>query len=244
MSDEASYLDRRTVLKGASAVGVLGVGGAGLFASTQGATATAGGTIDDPDAVTSDDGRIKWVATRTTGRVTWDGFDDPVREFRILVSVELKRNGNTLWTGQIHDTGRIDATQGESWGGDGEAIYLKGDYGEGRKGAIASDTDWGIVQRNRDNIYNNGYGLPNDPAPASYLYADGDGSTTKTKVVLKSQYRLYASDGSELTGSSGYPGRPEFSSSFVVTVNNQEATTGSTGADAEGDTKDEAEVGV
>jgi|GEM_PF-1495741 hypothetical protein len=244
MSDEASYLDRRTVLKGASAVGVLGVGGAGLFASTQGATATAGGTISDPSPVTSDDGRIKWVATRTTGRVTWDGFDDPVKYFRIVVSVELKRNGNTQWAGQIHDTGKIDATQGENWGSSGDAIYLQGEYGEGRAGTIASDADWGIVQRNRNNIYNNGYALPSNPAPASYLYANADGSTTKTKVILKSEYRLYASDGSELTGTSGYPDRPDFSSSFVVTVNNQEATTGSGDADADGHTGDEAEVGV
>ncbi|MFC7020183.1 MULTISPECIES: hypothetical protein [Haloarcula] len=225
-------------------VGTSALGGGALLAATGGASATAGGSISDPAKAVSDDGRIQWVATQTTGRLTWDGFDEPVGYFKILVSVELKRSGNTLWSGTIHRTNKIDTSQGTSWGGSGEEIVLNGEYGDGRAGHIASDTDWGIIQRNRNNIYNNGYALPDNPAPASYLYADTDGSTTKTKVILRSEYVLYANDGSELTGTSGYPDRPEFSTSFVVTVENEAASTGSGDADADGHTGDSADVGV
>ena len=225
-------------------MGTSALGGGALLATTGGASTTAGGSISDPAKAVSDDGRIQWVATQTTGRMTWDGFDEPVGYFKIIVSVELKRGGSTLWSGTIHQTNKIDTAQGSSWGGNGEAIVLKGEYGEGRAGHIASDADWGIIQRNRENNYNNDYGLPDNPAPASYLYADTDGSTAKTKVVLRSQYVLYANDGSELAGTSGYPDRPEFSTSFVVTVENQAATTGTGDADAQGQTGDSGEVGV
>lgn len=176
--------------------------------------------------------------------MTWDGFDVPVAAFKIRVSVELRRSGSTLWEGLIHDTGKVDTSQGSDWGGPGEEISLQGDYGEGRAGYVASDADWGIIQRNREHIYNDGYPLPNNPAPASDLYADTDGSTTKTRVVLKAEYALYRGSGAELTGTSGYPDRPQFSTDFVVTVENQTATTGSGDADAQGDTGDDADVGV
>ena len=238
-------MERRTFFKTAGGVGAAAaLGGASLLASTGTAAATAGGSISDPSQVTSDDGRIKWVAVQTTGRMTWDGFDTAAKYGQIVIDVELKRDGSVIWSGQIHDTGFIDFSQGSGWGGSGEEIILTGDNEPGQSGHIASDTDWGIVQRNRDNIYNSGYPLPNNPAPASYLEASTDGGQTKTRVVLKAEYRLFDANKNELTGSSGYPGRPTFSSDFVVTVNNQEATTGSGDADAEGDTDDSATVGV
>jgi len=67
---EKPDVDRRTVLKtlgGAAGIGL--VGGTGMMALSGGASATAGGTIDDPIAVTSDDGRIQYVAVKSTGRV-------------------------------------------------------------------------------------------------------------------------------------------------------------------------------
>jgi len=218
-------------------------GGATLLASSGGATATAGSTIDNPSAVTSDDGEITYVAVQATGRLQWDGFDEPATKARILTYVTLKQDGSAVWgENLIHDTGVFDLSS--SWGGSGEDVSLAGDHESGQSGYIASDIDWGIAQRNRENNYNSGYGLPNNPAPVSPFTADDDGAQEQTKVVLRSVYILYDANESELTGQSGYPARPEASSSFVVTVNNQESSTSFGGDDGEGDTEDSAEVGV
>ena len=226
-----------------SAIGTVGaLGGVTAFMS-QGASATAGGNISDPEVFTSDNGTVDWVSIQTTGRLNWEGFDEPVREFKIRTQLEMKRNGNTLWTGQINETNRIDATQ-DDWGGDGEEISLEGDYGEGRAGYIASDTDWGVIQRNRENIYNNGYGLPENPAPASYLTSNSDGDTTSTRVVITSTYLLFGPNGNELTGQDGYPNRPSSTSDFVVSVENRTSSTSFGSKDAEGDEENSAEVGI
>jgi hypothetical protein len=231
---------RRQVLTGIGTTAA--VGGLGAASLLGGASATAGSSIADPTPVTSDDGEITYVAVQSTGRVSWDGFDTPARKARILSYVTLSRGGSELWSGEIHDTGKFDLT-GE-WGGSGEETYLNGDHHAGQSGHIASDVDWGICQRGRQNLYNGGYGLPSSPAPTDYFYADGDGSTKKTKVTLRTEYRLYNENGQELTGTSGYPDRPEGEASFVVTVNNEEATTTSGTTDAEGDSTDSATVGV
>lgn len=233
-------LDRRTVL---GTVGGLAVAGSGLAALTGGATATAGSDIEDPEAVTSDDGEITYVSTQTTGRLTWDGFDEPAKYGRIMVYVTLQRNGNVLWgENLIHDTGQFALDS--SWGGDGEEISLSGDHEAGQEGYIASDADWGICQKNREHIYNDGYGLPNNPAPVHPFTAGSDGGTQKTGVVLRSVYLLFDENGNELTGTEGYPDRPEAESHFIVTVNNQKSSASFGGEDGDGDTDDSAEVGV
>jgi len=245
MSDDSSRLTRRTALKGlGGAAGTALVGGTGLAAFAGGASATAGGTIDDPDVAVSDDGEIQYVAVQSTGRLNWDGFDQPARKARLISRVTVNASdGNGPETYEIHDTGKFDLAQ-ESWGGDGEEISLVGDHEDGQAGYIASDVDWGIIQANSENTYNSGYGLPTDPAPASRLYADADGSQKTTTVTLKSLYILYNENGAELTGTDGYPDRPTFSASFDVTVKNEKATTSGGDSDAQGDTDDTAEVGV
>jgi len=216
---------------------MLSIGGIGFLAASSQASATAGSSIDDPAAATTDDGEVRYVNTKTTGRVTWDGFDKPAKYARIYIGVELHRNGNELANKWIHDTGVFSLTG--SWGGSGEETSLSGDHKDGQSGYIASDADWDIIQASG---YSSG-SLPNDPMPAQRLFSDQDGSTKKTKVILKGQYRLYDADENELTGTNGYPDRPTGSSNFVVTVNNQEATTGSGDGDAEGDTDDSATIG-
>jgi len=228
-------LDRRTVL---GTIGGLAVAGSGFAALTGGATATAGSSIKNPQAVTTDDGEIRYVRTHTTGRLNWDGFDTPARYGRIFVGVELHRNGNRLANKWIHDTGKFDLQS--DWGGSGEEIVLDGDHEAGQAGYIASDADWDIIQA----AGYDGGNLPEDPMGASKLYADSDGSTQKTRVVLKAQYRLYDKNKSELTGTSGYPDRPSASSDFIVTVNNEESSAGFGDEDGDGDTDDSAEIGA
>jgi hypothetical protein len=237
-------MQRRDILKTMGGIaGASVAGGAGFAALTGGATATAGSDIADPPAVETDDGTIRWVAVQTTGRLTWDGFDTAAKQARIMIYVTLKQDGSNVWgENLIHDTGMFDLTS--DWGGSGEDISLSGDSTDGQAGYIASDTDWGILQEDRNNIYNNGYPLPTDPAPVAPLTAESDGSTEQTRIVLRSVYLLFDADGNELTGQSGYPSRPESSSSFVVTVNNQTATTGFGDEDGDGDTDDSASVGT
>ena len=156
-----------------------------------------------------------------------NAFDRPERIGRLVGTIE-----------------RVRERGGESGGGSGEETHLTGDHEAGQEGYIASDVDWGICQRDRQNIYNNGYGLPSDPAPVAPFTAGGDGSSEDTKVVLRSVYMLFDADGNELTGRDGYPDRPESQSSFIVSVNNEAATTGFGGTDGEGDSDDGATVGV
>lgn len=228
----------------AGSIGVVSAAaGAGVFATSQGAQATAGTNISNPSSVTSDDGEISSVTVQTTGRLEWDGFDTPAEEARIISDVSLQRNGSELNEYRIHDTGRFDLTT-DSWGSSGEEISLSGDHEDGQSGYVASDVDWGILQEDRENTYRDGYGLPEDPAPTAPLYANTDGGQQQTKVVLKATYLLYGPDGSELTSQEGYPDRKQTSTSFVVTVNNEEATFDTGDQDGDGDTNDSAEVNV
>jgi hypothetical protein len=230
-------MERRELLKGLGGVaGVATVGGIGMLATSSSAVATANSDLGDTSVV-SDDGSVQYVATQTTGRLTWDGFDTPVEQGRIIVRVEFWRNGSKQKDYQIHDTDAFALTS--DWGGSGEEVQ------SGREGYIASDADWGIAQANRENNYNDGYPLPENPAPTEPLEND-NGQTKdtekKTRVVLSSTYRLYDSGGNELTGTSGYPDRPEARASTVLTVTNEGAETGFGNKDAEGDGADSAEA--
>jgi hypothetical protein len=229
-------LNRRKVL---GTVGGLALAGSGFAFWSGSASATAGSSIDNPQAVTTDDGEIRYVRTHTTGRLSWDGFDEPAKKGRILVAVALKRNGNVLTQKRIHDTGKFSLDG--NWGGSGEETNLSGDHESGQSGYIASDADWDIIQ---SMSYDDGSNIPQNPMSADTLYADSDGSQMKTRVILTATYLLYDANGSELTGSSGYPDRPSASSDFVVTVNNQGSSTSFGDKDGDGDTDDSAEVGA
>jgi len=232
-------IGRRKLLGTVGAVGGVAIAGGGFAALSGGATATAGSSIDNPDTATTDDGKIRYVRTHTTGRLNWDGFDEPAKHGRIFVGVELHRNGGEIASKWIHDTGKFDLDG--SWGGPGEATKLKGDHESGQEGYIASDAEWDIIQ---SDFYDDDSNLPSDPMAADKLFADTDGSKQKTRVVLKSQYRLYDANKNELTGTQGYPARPKASSDFVVTVENEKSSTSFGDEDGNGDTDDSAEIGA
>lgn len=231
-------MKRRQLMKAATGIGAAAVvGGYGLWSAPEGARATAGGGISDPSPVTTDDGEIQAVTVQTTGRLNWNGFDKAATDGRIIVQVDLRRNGSSLIGGfqTIHDTGQFGL--GTDWGGSGEDIGLSGDHEDGQAGYIASDADWAICQAPD---YDGG-NIPNNPLGVSEFTADADGSSQDTRVVLKSIYLLY-NNGTELTGGSDYPPRPTAESDFVVTVNNEEASTSFGDEDGDGDTDDSADV--
>lgn len=238
---------------GAAATTASALGLGGFLLATNPASATAGGSISDPDAVMTDDGTVKWVAVLSTGRLNWTGFDESVEGARIVVDVELVQS-DTVFTGTIHDTGQFSFPDNPGdWGGGGDEAV------SGTTGHLASDSDWGIIQENGEHWYNpededtladgstvasagEGYPLPSDPVPSSYLTAHTDGGQQKTRVYLSATYALYDGSGSELTGASGYPDRPSSSSDFVVTVQNKESDVSFGDADAEGHKNDGAKA--
>lgn len=231
-------MERRDVLKGLGVTAGAGViGGAGIVASSDSAVATAGGQLNDT-SVKTDDGSVEYVATQTTGRVQWDGFDTAVRQAKIVNRVQYFRNGSKQKEYKINETNKFTPSDGVWQGGDGNGEQFE----SGTEGYIAADADWGIAQAGRQNSYDSGYGLPSDPAPTDPLEVDTDGDTKKTKVVLVSEYVLYAGSGAELTGRSEFPDRPVAKSSTVLTVTNEEATSSFGDDDAQNDSDDSAEA--
>lgn len=229
-------MKRRTLLKGLGATaGAAAIGGAGLVASSDSVVATAGGQLNDTSAKT-DDGSVEYVSTQTTGRVRWDGFDTSVEKAKIINRVQYVRGGSVQEQYKINETDVFTPSDGAWQGDDGNGER----FDSGTEGYIAADADWGIAQAGRQNNYNNGYGLPENPAPTDPLEVDSDGSTKKTKVVLVAEYVLYSGSGTELTGQSEFPDRPVAKSSTVLTVSNQKATSGFGDEDQTGDTEDSA----
>lgn len=224
---------RRTVLTG---IGTLAAGGAGLAAfSGSGAAAESNIAVEDAPTVTTDDGTVEWVAVKLWVRTEWDGFDSDVHYVRYTDEVTIAPNGADE-TYTINQTLSDDldggkSPGGEGWGGD-DGYHGGEHYSDaGKAGYIHADVDWGIIQRNRENTYNQGYGLPNNPAPAETLFADDDGATNETLVRLDKQIRLYDADENPLTGPDGSQGvaDPSVSAEFVVTVENEAANTSNAG---------------
>ena len=229
---------RRQLVSGIAAF--LGAGGATSYALnnlTPTAMATAQGHIGDA-SVTSNAGRVKNVNVKITGRLNFDGLEEPAAEFRIrnYVKVEDLTNGGTVISKtQINDTGWTAFPQTPSgWGGDGEAAD------GGRDGYIASDVDWYIIQEDGAAPDPTGYGLPTNPVDSAPLTVDADGSRVRYKVILFARYDLRTSTGAGLTGSGTNLGVVETSGDVTLKVTNEEASTSVGGDDAEGDTADSA----
>lgn len=242
MPQGINKMSRRGVLKGLGATGATAAaGGAGLLAMSGGAVASSDTLVDDTSIETAD-GEVHWVAVDLSGEVSWSGFDEPVEKARIQSFVEiLDGEDNSLWgSNLINDTQQFDLTG--DWGDDEEVET-------GRSGYIKTDADWGIVQKDRDHYYaqngesapdGNGYGLPQNPAPAHHLYVDEDGVTETYYVELTTVYMLFDANGNELTGTDGYPDRPESTGRFQVQVSNTSSTAS---IDSDGGTVDAGATG-
>lgn len=164
-----------------------------------GASATA--SVDYEDVtITSDDGTVQHVSIYGGSEVNWNGFERPAQSFTVESHVEIfDSNNNSLWSGVINESGPHDLNN-ESWGGEGETHTgvgtsgtITSDVGLRSNGNHNPDTDWAIVQAAD---YEDPYGLPTNPAPASYLEVDDDGSSGSFLVRLTTTYTWYAnSDG-------------------------------------------------
>lgn len=115
MSQDIGDMDRRTVLKGAGVAGAAAVtGGAGLLAATGGAAAASSDfSAGDPNAVTTDDGRIKEVYIQPTGDVEWDGFDEPVESLEVVIESLIQGDGE--YEEQFRDTFNVSGGTEGSW---------------------------------------------------------------------------------------------------------------------------------
>jgi len=230
-------ISRRTLIKGAGATAAAATGvGAVLLGGAGTAAATANGTIGSA-SVTSDDGVVKNVNIKTTGRMVYDGLDSPAQYFRIRVYLSAEDGGGNTVVSEtnIHDTQKIEfpASPGD-WGGAGE--YAEG----GNDGTIASDTNWYVVQEDGSSPGPDGQGLPSNPADNDPFTVGTDGSSSSYTITIRSRYDLYKSDGSAITGSGTNLGVVESTGDIDLTVNNQEATASFGGKDAQGDGSDSA----
>lgn len=212
MTDDDSTITRRSALTGiGSALAVSGVGGAALIATT-GAAAAA--TQDYGSAsLTSDDGTLAHVSIYGSSVVEWTGFENPADS--VGIRIEARCLGANVGWQDLHETS-ADLTQ-ESWGGDGESHTgvgtsgeIASDIGLNSSGNHAPDQDWAIVQADG---YEDPYGLPTNPLPASGFEVDADGASESYDIEMRSHYTWYAGESEEFSQT--------FTATIPVTVTNR-----------------------
>lgn len=219
-------------MKGVGATGALTVGGSALlFSSTQSAVA-ASFTISDPNAVTSDDGSLRYVRLQAAQRVEWDGFDTAVDRARYIDRVTIRPNSNDV-TVKVNDTTSqpLDQWSGDGdsngWGGDGE--YTSG---PGQAGFVRADVDWNIVGAADETLPPEEGGARSIEDPAAeldLLEVDTDGASKDSTIVFEKEVRLLDANGNEIAGPGGPYDAATSSDSFTVSVTNEAATTSTNG---------------
>jgi hypothetical protein len=183
-------LQRRNYLKAVGGIaGAATIGGIGALVGSSGASATAVQNLGDV-SVTSDDGTVEYVAIYGDSTVRWDGFDSTATSF--IEVIEARIPGQVGWT-TLHDTGEVDLSQGDDWGGPGESLsgpgtsgYIEADIGLRSNGNHNPETDWHIVGTDPD-----GYGLPANSIDPAALEVDGDGDTGSFTIEIRSKFTWY-----------------------------------------------------
>lgn len=224
-------MERRNYLKAAGGiVGATTIGGAALFATTRGASATGGASYGDV-TITSDDGSVEYVAIYGASTVTWDGFETEADAFDIDIDARVVGSG-AGWV-DLHETGKRDISVDGDWGGSGESMEVTGgpNGDEATAGSLSSTigvdsdgnhdptTDWHIVGSDPDN-----YGLPSNSLDPALLEADSDGATKDFDVEVRSVYAWYDSGDNVIF-------EKEFTSTVNVTVENEETSASGSGTD-------------
>jgi hypothetical protein len=220
-------MNRRNFLKVAGAGGAAAAAsGIGIIATTGSATA-AEFTISDPSAIATDDGTVNYVRLEANHEATWDGFDSDAQYVRYYDDVTVRPNTENE-TQRINDTGLVDLSEVEAgnWGGDGEY-----GSGPGKAGHIHADIDWNIIgDPDASDPSEGGPRSVESPADLlNLLAAEEDGSTQDSKIVLTKRVRFYDVDENPLTGPNGEYDDAVAEDSFVVSVENEAGTTGSSG---------------
>jgi len=226
-------MNRRNFLKVAGAGGAAAAAsGIGIIATTGSATASEF-TISDPSAITTDDGTVNYVRLDAEHEATWDGFDSDAQYVRYYDDVTVRPNTENE-TQRINDTGLVDLSDvssdgkgSDGWGGPRE--YTSG---PGKAGHIHASIDWNIVgDPNASDPSEGGPRSVESPADLLYLLAaEEDGSTKDSKIVLTKRVRFYDANEDPLTGPNGQYDDAVAEDSFVVSVTNEAATTGSSGS--------------
>lgn len=235
MGEADHPMERRDVLKTTGGIGVgTTIGGLGIFALT-GSAAGADAQLEgiDPDAVTTDDGGIQYVAFGGRLRFEWDGLDaDATHGF---YNTETR-----VWTGDSWSNWRSHGTDygelGADWGGGNDYTDEGGTDGvfQFKFGEEYGQQDYAIAGTG-ENVHDHEDGRVANPYDTSVFEADSDGSTKETGVQFRMTCAVYDGEpgngGSRLVEDAGI-------ADMTVVVNNREAeaTTGgevygNTGAD-------------
>jgi len=228
-------MERRTLLKGVSGVGAtVAVGGFGLSAFTGGAADTSL-EATDPEAVTTDDGQIKYVAFGGRLRFEWDGLDNVATYGWYKTETRVNTGGS--WTDWRTHGSAGYGELGDGSGGDGDGEFEEGEtdgWGGNNDSNSGSGTDGFFQFKYGDYaIAGSGSGLSDfqnkyDP---SVFEADTDGGKQETQIQFRKTCRVYAGEpgngGTELIERSD-------KAAFTVTVNNR-AATASIGGEVDGE---------
>lgn len=220
-------MERRQLLKGGAAAGATAaMGGIGLFAFT-GSAAAADTNLEatSPNAVTTDDGAIKWVAFGGRLRFEWDGLDSEATYGRYKVESRVNTGGGfSSWRSHGTRYGELAATWGGSnddtqeTGSDGYFQFKYGDENNNQDYAIAGS---GTNLRDAQNKY-----------ATSVFEADTDGGQQVTDVQMRFTCSVW--DGEPGTSGASKIIEAADEATFTITVNNR-AATATTGGEVNGE---------
>lgn len=238
-------MQRRQLLKGASATGAaVATGGFGLFALSGGAAA-ADTTLEGPSeavTATTDDGEIQYVAYGGRLRFEWDGLDEDAMWGGYGVRFRLYNNDS--WEAWV-DLGEQYGELGANWGGDNDYTDDTGTDGvfQFKYGSPYGQRDYAIAYN--DDVANNSADyddeiIPVDgdsdtsglqsPVSVDKFYAETDGDDDRTVVEIEKRCMVF--DGDPENGGAQLIEDTD-SAQFEVIITNREAT-GDTGGEIEG----------
>ena len=207
-------MERRNLLK---TVGVVGTGavasGAGILALTGGASASFNQDYSEVTA-TTDDGELQHVSIYGQSTVTWDGFDDPATQFKIINEAQV---GDSEYV-ELNDTGMVqlsndDWGDNESLSGEGTSGTIETSIGVKPNGTHNPANDWVILGDDPESDYD----LPVNSIPISEApVTTEDGETNSFTIEISNTYRWYDSNGGLIFSKT-------FNSSLPVSVTNEKA---------------------
>ena len=236
MSDSERSIDRRTVLKGVGGAAILGTVGTAAFAGSGAAQASMDVDVSGTE-YSGDQGQVNWFGVNVGKKLTWDGFDVPVRYLGIKHEVTIENDTtdtDTPWH-TLYDkrTDRLTewsskGSGSDGWGGPGEFIASHGgDKADYLRGDARMDAKWAIIS---DGSHPSDYDSVQTPVDwTDALSVEADGATKKRVLRWKTTITFYTegTEGNpvEISDDDGVA-QIQGTDRIGITVTNEGGTTG------------------
>lgn len=239
-------MERRTLLKTVGGIGAASAtGGVGLAALSGSAMAASSDlSISNAGTVSTDDGDLSEVIVQLDHTVDWDGFDVGVDAISYTDSISVvDGGGNNYGSAQIHDSGPVSVQEiaDGNYGGPGENATIRAvDEDDSSSGANAlsaevnADILWTVAK-------DSGAPTTRDSVQTPAIFGKdiqdldvGSDNSSKTYTVTYEKVITFYTEGTEgnyneLTAE-GTVQSVTASGDFTVTVENEEATSSSSGS--------------